>query len=89
MCSSKCKSSKLALSLQYLQKEMSDEVVFEGAWPGMPKVFKIASFQYLFQYLKKDVRDEVDFLPADKHQSFLQVDTIIFDGHGQAHPMFP
>ena len=26
------------------------------------------------QYLKKDVRDEVDFLLADKHQSFLQVD---------------
>ena len=26
------------------------------------------------QYLKEDVRDEVDFLDADKHQSFLQVD---------------
>ena len=26
------------------------------------------------QYLKKEVRDEVDFLHADKHQSFLQVD---------------
>ena len=26
------------------------------------------------QYLKKDVRDEVEFLHADKHQSFLQVD---------------
>ena len=25
------------------------------------------------QYLKKEVRDEVDFLHADKHQSFLQV----------------
>ena len=25
------------------------------------------------QYLKKEVRDEVDFLDADKHQSFLQV----------------
>ena len=25
------------------------------------------------QYLKKDVRDEVDFLHADKRQSFLQV----------------
>ena len=28
------------------------------------------------QYLKKEVRDEVDFLHADKHQSFLQVDFI-------------
>ena len=26
------------------------------------------------QYLKKDVRDEVDFLQADKHQRYLQVD---------------
>ena len=26
------------------------------------------------RYLKKEVRDEVDFLHADKHQSFLQVD---------------
>ena len=26
------------------------------------------------QYLKKGVRDEADFLHADKHQSFLQVD---------------
>ena len=25
------------------------------------------------QYLKKEVRYEVDFLPADKHRSFLQV----------------
>ena len=26
------------------------------------------------QYLKKEVRDKVNFLHADKHQSFLQVD---------------
>ena len=26
------------------------------------------------QYLKREVRDEVDFLHADKHQSFPQVD---------------
>ena len=26
------------------------------------------------QYLKKEVRDEVDFWHVDKHQSFLQVD---------------
>ena len=25
------------------------------------------------QYLKKEVKDEVDFLHADKHQSFLKV----------------
>ena len=31
-----------------------------------------------FQYLKKDRRDEVDFLHADMGQTFLQVDAINF-----------
>ena len=34
-------------------------------------------------YLKKEVRDEVNFLHADKHESFLQTDTMIFDVDGQ------
>ena len=34
-------------------------------------------------YLKKEVTDEVDFLHADKHESFLQIDTMIFDVDGQ------
>ena len=29
------------------------------------------------QYLKKEVSDEVDFLHADKHKSFLQLDTMV------------
>ena len=48
------------------------------------------------QYSKKEIRDEVDFLHADKYQSFLQVncnalgikifssDFIIVDRHDQA-----
>ena len=32
-----------------------------------------SKFAMSSQYLKKEVRDEVDFLHADKHQSFLQV----------------
>ena len=34
------------------------------------------------QYLKKEVRDEVHFLHADKYQ-LLQVGIIVFDGGGQ------
>ena len=30
-----------------------------------------------WQYLKKKVSDEFDFLKADKHESFLQIDTMI------------
>ena len=26
--------------------------------------------------------DEIDFLHADKHESFLQIDSMIFDGDG-------
>ena len=33
-----------------------------------------SNFAMALQYLKKEVRDEVDLLHADKHQSFLQVD---------------
>ena len=38
-------------------------------------------------YLKNDGRGEVDFW-AKQHQSFLQVDTTIFDGYGQTFLKF-
>ena len=37
-------------------------------------------FAISLQYLKKKVSDEVDFLHADKHESLLQIDTIILIG---------
>ena len=46
-------------------------------------------FAISLQYLKKEVSDEVDFLHADKHESCLQIDTMIFDGDGQAFPKLP
>ena len=46
-------------------------------------------FSISLQYPKKEVSDEVDFLHADKHESFLQIDTIIFYGDDQALPKFP
>ena len=46
-------------------------------------------FALSLQYHKKEVRDEVDILHANKYESFLQVDTMIFDGNGQAFPKFP
>ena len=46
-------------------------------------------FAISLQYVKKEVSDEVDFLHADKHESFLQSDTMIFDGHDQVFPKFP
>ena len=37
-------------------------------------------FAISLQYLKKGVKDEVDFLHADKHQFLPQLDTIVFGG---------
>ena len=34
-------------------------------------------FAISLQYLKENVKDEVDFLSADKHQRFLQIDSVI------------
>ena len=37
----------------------------------------------------KEMNDEIDFLHADNHESFLQIDTMIFDGDGPAFPKLP
>ena len=82
-------NNKFAVSLQYLKKELSDEVDLLHAGEhenllridGMiliemvkhPKSSLNSKFVLSLQYLKKDVKDEVDFLHADKHQSFLKV----------------
>ena len=34
------------------------------------------------------MNNEFDFMHADKHESFLQIDAMIFDGDGQAFPKF-
>ena len=48
----------------------------------MLKLPKKNKFGISLQYLKKKVSDEIDFLHADKHESFLQIDSMIFDGDG-------
>ena len=53
----------------------------------MSKVLRITK-QYLCNISRKK-SDEVDFLHADKHQSFLQVDNINFDGHVQSCSKYP
>ena len=53
-----------------------------------PLITQNNKFSISLQHLKKEVSDEVDFLHAVKHESFLQIDTMIFDGDGQAFPKF-
>ena len=38
------------------------------------------NFAISLQYLKKEVSDDVEFLHSDKHESLLQIDTIILTG---------
>ena len=77
-------NNMFAISLQYLKKEVSDEVDFLHAEKhesllqidimilmGMFKHSQSSQnskFAMSLQYLKKEVRDEVNFLHADKHQ---------------------
>ena len=76
-------NKKFANSLQYLQKEVNDEVHFSYACKddnllqndtmilmGMVNHFhnsQNSNFAMSLQYLKNEVRDEVDVLHADKH----------------------
>ena len=55
----------------------------------MSKLSKITSFLFLCNILRKKVRGEVAFLNVDKHESYLQIDILIFDGDGQAFLNFP
>ena len=41
------------------------------------------------QYLSENLKGEVDFLPAGKHQRFLQTDTIILCVYGQVSSNCP
>ena len=54
----------------------------------MPKLPKI-QICYLFEMSQGRSRLGLIFLHADKHESFLQIDTMIFDEDGQASPKFP
>ena len=46
-------------------------------------------FAISLQYFKKEVSDEIDFLHTDKHESFLQIDTMNFAWDSQTFPRFP
>ena len=46
-------------------------------------------FAISFQYLRENVKDKVDFLPANTHQTFLQIDAIILGVCSQGCPNYP
>ena len=54
----------------------------------MPKVPKRQSL-HIFTISPEKHRIEVDFLPANKHERFLQVDSTTLGLHSQACPKYP
>ena len=48
-------------------------MIFDRDGQALPK-FPKSKLVMSLQYLKKEVRNEVDFLQADKHQSWLEVE---------------
>ena len=46
-------------------------------------------FTISLQYLNENMKDEVNFLPADKRESFLQVDNITLGVRCQESPKYP
>ena len=54
----------------------------------MPKGPKIRRL-HIFAISPENKGDEIDFLPEDKHESFLQADIITFGVHSQACLKYP
>ena len=82
-------NKNFAMSLQYLKDEIDFKLILSFYVCHMPKLPKITGLQFFLKHVKKKVSDEVDFLHAYKHGSFLHIDTIISDGDGQAFLKFP
>ena len=80
--------------MQYLHRNLGNEIHFLPAdkhnlivcVTTNAQITQNNKFAISLHYLKKKVSDEVDILHADEQESFLQMDTMIFDGDDQAFP---
>ena len=68
----KIQNNKFTISLQNRKENLKDEVDyhFTCMWPGMPKLPKIKSLLF----------SVINIMYVDKHESLLQIDTIILMG---------
>ena len=74
-------------SLLSIANPMSGKTLF---WRFCPKCsWPIRLQDSLKSNIFKKLRNQLDFLFADKHKSFLQVDFTAFGGRGQACPKYP
>ena len=91
--------NKFAIYLQYLKQNVKelvkhhrflqiDTIILGVCGQTCPIYPKKNKFTFSLQYVKRELIDKVDFLHADKHESFLQTHCMIFDGNGQAFSKF-
>ena len=64
------KFTRITSLLFFAISEEKSELWRWWGWSSIPKIPKNSKFAMSLQYFKKEVRDKVDFLQADKHQSF-------------------
>ena len=69
------------------QRCLQIDIIILCLWLNMPILPKITSLLFFGISLKK-VSDQVEFLHADKHESFLQIYTTVFDRDEQGFPKF-
>ena len=68
---------------------LDNQLLFDSNNLGVcSQAYQITNAQYLCNISKKKMKDEVDFLPADKYQRFLQVNTIILGVCSQTCPIY-
>ena len=79
----------LIFSLQINIKDFKLLLSFQVCVARHAQTTQNNKFAISLQYLKKEVSDEVDFLHADKHESFLQIDAVIFYGGWSSVPKEP
>ena len=92
----KCNISRKKWTMKYIfGKEINIKVFYKAILPFYVCTIRHAQstqnnkFTTSLQYHKKNVKDEVDFLLADKCQRFLQSDTAILGVCGQPCPNWP
>ena len=91
-------------SFQYLHKSMELKLIFclqisknvffkmiVSSWVCLARHAQSTQekFTIPLKYIKENVKDEVDFWPADKRRTFLQCDTTIWGVCGQTYANYP
>ena len=76
-------NNNFAISLQYLKKNGMECYHFRCVCVARhAQITQNNKFAISLQYLKKEVSDEVDFLHVDKHENFIQINSMVLDGDG-------